>query len=200
MALVDADYGFRVIQVGDFGRTSHGGVYAGSELGKEMESGTLQVPCDVCLPDAEELGEVPLVTVGDAAFPLKKHLMRPDPGQNLTQQKRIFNDRLSRPRMVIENAFGILASRWRIFHGRINLHPKQVDTLVVAACILHNFLLCSNENQRFLDDAGEKGQPMASVQKMRGHGATREAWNVRETFCNFFNSPAGGVSWQDRMI
>lgn len=58
--------------MGDFGRTSDGGIYAGSELGKEMESGTLQVPCDVCLPDAEELGEVPLVTVGDAAFPLKK--------------------------------------------------------------------------------------------------------------------------------
>lgn len=158
LALVDADYRFRVIQVGDFGRASDGGVYAGSELGKEMENGILEVPCDVCLPDAAELGEVLFVMVGDAAFPLKKYLMRPVPGQNLTHQKRIFNYSFSRARMVVENALGILASRGRIFQRRINFHPKHVDTLVVAACILHNYLLCPNDNQRFLDEAVQKGK------------------------------------------
>lgn len=37
LALVDADYRFRVVQIGDFGRTSDGGVYAGSDLGQGME-------------------------------------------------------------------------------------------------------------------------------------------------------------------
>ncbi|KAJ4944617.1 hypothetical protein JOQ06_013160, partial [Pogonophryne albipinna] len=142
---------FRVIQVGDFGRTSDGGLYAGSDLGRGMETRTLHVPPSTS-PGAAHLGEMPFVMVGDAAFPLKPYLMRPYPGQNLTHQKRIFNDKLSRARMVVENAFRILASRWRIFHRRINLHSKNVATLVVAGCILHNFLLAPSENQRLLDE------------------------------------------------
>ncbi|KAG1946513.1 hypothetical protein F2P79_013391 [Pimephales promelas] len=110
LALVDADYRFRVIQVGDFGRTSDGGVYAGSDLGRGMESRTLHVPPSTSLPGAAQLGDMPFVMVCDAAFPLKPYLMRPSPGHNLTHQKRIFNYRLSRARMVVENAFGILAS------------------------------------------------------------------------------------------
>ncbi|KAJ4939354.1 hypothetical protein JOQ06_028803 [Pogonophryne albipinna] len=152
---------FRVIQVGDFGRTSDGGVYAGSDLGKGLEARTLHVPTSTSLPGAAHLGEMPFVMVGDAAFPLKPYLRRPYPGKNLTQQKRILNYRLSRARMVVENAFGILASRWRIFYRRINLHPKNVDKLVVAACILHNFLLAPVENQRLLDEEEQQGRHMA---------------------------------------
>ncbi|KAJ4920286.1 hypothetical protein JOQ06_025989 [Pogonophryne albipinna] len=200
LALVDADYRFRVIQVGDFGRTSDGGVYVGSDLGKGMEAGTRHVPTSTSLPGAAHLGEMPFVMVGDAAFPLKPYLMRPYPGKNLTHQKRILNYRLSRARMVVENAFGILASRWRIFHRRINLHPENVNKLVVAACILHNFLLAPSENQRLLYEEEEQGRHMAPVRNMGGNRASREVCNVREAFCTFFNSPEGSVSWQDRMV
>nr|XP_055049571.1 uncharacterized protein LOC129435091 [Misgurnus anguillicaudatus] len=200
LALVDADYRFRCIQVGDFGRTSDGGVYAGSDLGREMENKTLHVPPSTCLPGAAHLGDVPHVMVGDAAFPLKTYLMRPYPGQNLTHRKRIFNYRLSRARMVVENAFGILAARWRIFHRRINLHPKNVDRVVVAACILHNFLLAPSENVRLLEEAEELGRHMGPVRNMGGNRASREACAVRESFATFFNSPEGSVSWQERMV
>ncbi|XP_034554378.1 protein ALP1-like [Notolabrus celidotus] len=200
LALVDANYSFRVIQVGDFGRTSNGGVYAGSDLGKGTETGTLDVPPSAPLPGAAHLGDLPLVMVGDAAFPLKPYLMRPYPGHRLSHNKRIFNYRLSRARLVVENAFGILASRWRILHRRVNLHPKNVDTLVVAACILHNFLLSPSENQRMLDDGEQSGQKMTPVCSMGGNRASREACNFREKFCTFFNSPEGRVSWQDRMV
>nr|XP_033957400.1 protein ALP1-like [Pseudochaenichthys georgianus] len=192
MALVDADYRFRVIQVGDFGRTSDGGKYAGSDLGKGMETKTL--PTRTSLPGAAHLGEMPFVMVDDAAFPLEPYLMRPYPGKNLTHQKRMFNYRLSRARMVVENAFGILASRCRIFHRRIKLHPKNVDTLVVAGCILHNFLLAPSENQRFLDEEEQKGRQMAPMRNMGGNRPSRDACNVREAFCTFFNSPEGSVT------
>ncbi|XDV34474.1 hypothetical protein PO909_004630, partial [Leuciscus waleckii] len=122
LALVDAYYRFRFIQVGDFRRTCD-----------------VHVPPSTSLPGAAHLGDVPFVMVGDAAFQLKPFLMRPYPGANLSYKKRIFNYRLSRARMVVENAFGILSSRWRIFFNRINLQPKHFDTLVMAACILHNF-------------------------------------------------------------
>lgn len=102
--------------------------------------------------------------------------------------------------MVVENAFGILASRWRIFHHRINLHPKNVDTLVMAACILHNFLLAPRENVQLLEEAEELGRHMAPVRNMGGNRASREACAVREILATFFTSPEGSVSWQDRMV
>lgn len=199
-ALVDAEYRFRCIQVGDFSTTSDDGVYASSELGKGMEKNMLHVPPNACLSGAAHLGEVPYVMVGDAAFPLKTYLMRPYPGKNLSHDKRIFNYRLSRARMVVENALGILASRWRVFYSRINLHPKHVDTLVVAACILHNFLLDPNENVQLLDEAEELGRCMSVVGNMGGNRASREALGVRECFTTFFTSPEGSVSWQNKMV
>ncbi len=48
-----------------------------------MREKTLNVPDDQCLPGAEDLGRLPFVMVGDAAFPLKPNLMRPYPGRNL---------------------------------------------------------------------------------------------------------------------
>ncbi|XP_057709956.1 uncharacterized protein LOC130927873 [Corythoichthys intestinalis] len=59
LALVDADYRFLYIQVGDYGRTSDGGVFAGSHLGVGMANGTLQVPQSSFLPGAAHLGNVP---------------------------------------------------------------------------------------------------------------------------------------------
>ncbi len=71
----------------------------------------------ISLPGAEDLGRLPFVMVGDAAFPLKPKLMRPYPGRNLERRKANFNYRLSRARITVEKAFGILSSRWRIFQS-----------------------------------------------------------------------------------
>ncbi|KAE8291511.1 hypothetical protein D5F01_LYC11119 [Larimichthys crocea] len=176
LAIVDSNYRFRVIQVGDFGRTSDGSVYAGSALGRGMETKTLDVPPSTSLPGAAHLGDVPHVMVGDAAFPLKPYLMRPYPGLNINHQKRIFNYRLSRPRMVVENAFGILSSRWRIRH--------TVDTIVMAACILHNFLLVPGETVGLLAEAEQQGRNLPPVRNMGGHRASREACNVHFSVCS----------------
>ena len=59
LALVDAGYQFGCIQVGDFGRTSDGGVCAGSDLGRWMENKTLLVPQSTSLPGAAHLRDEP---------------------------------------------------------------------------------------------------------------------------------------------
>ncbi len=112
--MVDAEYRFRIVHIGEYGRSSDGGVFAGSAIGKALDAKKLEVPDDQQLPGAEHLGKMPFTIVGDAAFPLKTYLMRPYPGRDLSTQQRIFNYRLSRARNVVENAFGILSSCWRI--------------------------------------------------------------------------------------
>ena len=60
--------------------------------------------------------DFPYFLVRYEIFPLQEWLMRPYAGTLLINEARkIFSYRLSRVRRVIENAFGILVARWRVF-------------------------------------------------------------------------------------
>lgn len=78
--------------------------------------------------------------LADAAFPLQQHILKPYPFKHMTKEERIFNYRLSRGRRVVENAFGILANRFRIFLTPINMSRDKVVLITTACCILHNFI------------------------------------------------------------
>lgn len=138
LALVDAHYNFIAIDVGAYGKNSDGGIFANSNLGKALQRGTLSVPGNATLPGTNT--EAPYVMVGDEAFPLKTYLMRPYPGQDLDASRRVFNWRLCRARRVVENTFGILAQKFRICNRRIQAKPENVDQIILAICILHNFI------------------------------------------------------------
>ena len=109
MAICDVNYCFTLVDIGDNGHHSDGGVFVNSSLGQALESNQLQLPSPVPIP--RSITTTPYTFVGDAAFPLKTYLQRPYPGRNLDDTKRIFNYRLSRARRTIENTFGILAAR-----------------------------------------------------------------------------------------
>lgn len=134
MALVDANYKFIMVDVGAYGKNSDGGIFAHSAMGKKFEEKKLNVPNDTFLPGT--IIEVPYVIVGDEAFPLKPYLLRPYPGKSLdTDDKRIYNYRLSRARRVVENAFGILTQRFRIYNRRIQAKPQYADFIILATCV-----------------------------------------------------------------
>lgn len=100
MALVDANYNFTIVNVGSYGKNSDGGIFANSNLGKELQRNNLSLPEASYLPGSSTTA--PYVLVGDEAFPLKTYLMRPYPGTNLSTDKRIFNYRLSRAVYLVQ--------------------------------------------------------------------------------------------------
>ena len=76
--------------------------------------------------------------------------MRPYPGLNLTNTKRILNNRLSRARKVIENDFRILTTRWRILKMTIEFNPENSENIVLACITLINFIIL-NDQYRWYD-------------------------------------------------
>nr|CAI5834833.1 unnamed protein product [Callosobruchus analis] len=64
--------------------------------------------------------------------------------QNTTFYEKLYG--VSRARRIVENAFGILASRFRIYKTQINREPKRTDAVVMASCALHNFLMSLSSN------------------------------------------------------
>ena len=199
MALVDAKYKFIAIDTGSFGRNSDGGIFSRSALGRRFMNDDFNFPQRQCLPNFEQTGQLPFVAVGDEAFPLLENLLRPYPGRQLSLDRMIFNYRLSRARRVVENAFGILAARWRVYHTKIAVAPIACDKIVKATTVLHNLLQGESsaaETQNLLDmlpnlpnRAGL--QPLTAV----GNRATKDAVQIRNAFKDFFVQD-NSVHWQ----
>lgn len=138
MAAVDANYKFIYASAGTQGRVSDAGVFTHSDLREAMDTGMLNFPPADTLPGTDTM--MPHMLVGDDAYPLRLDPMKPYPFRNLNTNQRIYNYRLSRAYSVVENAFGILANRFRVFRTTISLAPFKVVKIIFACLCLHNFL------------------------------------------------------------
>lgn len=128
LALVDGNYNFTCIDIGSYGSQSDAGIFAKSNLMKAIETKQLKIPENSMI-------------VGDDAFPLKTYLMKPYPRRfQQMEREKIYNYRLCRARRVVENTFGILASRFRVFRKPILLAPQTTVKLIKASCALHNWI------------------------------------------------------------
>lgn len=71
------------------------------------------------------------LAMGD--FALSEHIIKAYPGVHGSgSTKRTFNERLDQSRVVVENSFGILSSRFRRFKQPIGLIPEKA-TLITEA-------------------------------------------------------------------
>ena len=140
--VVDYRYCFWDINIGWPGSVHDARVFTSSDLYEKGQNGTL-FPAwnrEICET------QVPILLLGDPAYPLLPWLMKPylDNG-HLTEEQKLFAYRLSKARMVVENAFGRLKGRWRILLKRLDCQIDFVSTIIAACCTLHNFCEISGD-------------------------------------------------------
>lgn len=217
LAVADADYKFTYVSVGAYGREHDGTIFTKSSFGQRLAEGSLDIP-------VAELGELPYAFVADEAFPLREQIMRPYAGRRMStepEKKRIFNYRLSRARRVVENTFGILVSKFRVFRQPINAKLESVDSMVKSACVLHNFLRRrdgTSNDRRYIctgDVDGEDatgrlnrgawrqqglGSGMRDGGRMGSNSHTVRAGAARDRLADYFLSPEGLVPWQEAVV
>lgn len=198
--MVDATYNFTYVNIGMNGRLSDGGVYRESDLFSAIEQNQLNIPEDKPLPFRTK--PVPYVIVADAAFPLSTHIMKPFPFRNMQKEQRIFNYRLSRARRIVENAFGILANRFRILLNTIPLKPEKAQIIVQACVALHNYLRKELTVQYTgvnpEEEIDRRCRFLYGLSRQKGNRSSNEAIQIRQEFLEYVNGP-GAVPWQENI-
>lgn len=209
MAIADAEYKFLYVDVGCNGRVSDGGVFNKCSFARAMGNDGLN------LPDASPLlgreMKVPFMLVADDAFALRPNVMKPYPGRELTVAQRIYNYRLSRTRRIVENAFGILSARFRVFRRPIYLDADKTKRITLACSALHNFLIekSSSYVSSLVDDAENLIPDEIQIEETPNntdeanppnHTTQVNAKIIREELKEYFMSVHGELSWQFQRI
>ena len=186
-AVVDCNYLFRDIVIGWPGSVHDARILSNSSVYAKGNNKTL-------FPDVRErIGDqdVPIVILGDPAYPLLPWLLKAYPeNPNTPQSQRVFNYRLSRARMTVENTFGRWKGRFRRFSKRIDMEVPGVVNLTAASCVLHN--MCELQKNEVLEDWMDGTiallQPQSPPNELEGGD---DATDIRSAFKTFFMSQDG---------
>ena len=114
---------------------------------------------------------------------------------------------------MVENAFGILANRFRLFLTTIKVSNDKVVSLILDACCLHNFMvetkkhtyLCvqyvENKDQHIITTGTWRNDPpLTGVSTSSDRNPAHIAKQQRKELTDYFISNLGSVPWQDYMI
>lgn len=214
LAACDANYSFIFVDIGSYGSESDGGILSRSRFGQGLGQGLFNLPYPEHLYCDNEA--IPYFFVRDEAFPLTTYMMRPYPrkSKNLNYEEKIFNYRLSRARRTIENAFGILSNRWRIYKRPIKLKEENIDHVIKATICLHNYLMEKSKNHYcpvgLIDTEDWQGRMLLGNWRSENNGFiplqrvgtnfySQQAKEIRKKLTNYFIN-SGNVSWQHSIV
>ena len=218
MAVANSDYEFIMVDIGEAGRQSDGGVFANGHIGYAMNNDLLGLPAPRQISPSLEM-HFPYVFTGDEAFPLKTYLIKPYPRACIGIKERVANYRISRARRVVENAFGIAASRFRIFRRPIIAKTELVIEVTKAVVMLHNFLMHDRTESRnryfpsgYADEETSVGVRaggwraegdnlgLNEINQIGSANYSRDAKQVRDGFRDYFFSEDGSLAWQLEVV
>ncbi|KAL7294248.1 hypothetical protein TKK_0012264 [Trichogramma kaykai] len=185
-AIVDANYKYIFIDVGAYGSQSDGGIFRDSTFERALDDGNLPIPT----AGVQKNIDVPFFFVGDGAYPLNTNLMKPFRGLNLSRKQLLFNKRISRARVVVENAFGQTCQKWMIFYTVIQAAPEVVRKIVKSTCTLHNLIM---DMEGSCSDSPEEAKigNVCMIPLQEDNSQQRPSQNakeVREKLIDYFDS------------
>ncbi len=202
-AICDSQYRFLYTSIGCAGSANDAAIWRETAFKKRLDEQQLGLPGDAAPGISYHL-------VGDDIFGLSQTMMKPFPRRDLKRKQLIFNYRLSRARRVIENAFGILAARFRVFRAPICLKRENTANVIKASVVLHNFLLSecpmyvratdfvtdSDDLPRFEEESG-----LVRAQQLAGNKTGNlQARKQRELLSEYFYSNEGALPFQWKMV
>lgn len=198
-AVVDAEGNFLFVDVGAAGRHSDEGVFTASNFGKNFIEQTLNLPRPRKIDPTKEI-LFPYVFLADSAYSLNKNMMKPFARSSLTSdRKNIYNYRHSRARWIVECAFGMMSKKFHILQRPMLVHPDFATIITLACCVLHNMIrkkegIINDVHSEMInvEECDVSREPIRAI-------ASRNAYQVRENFVDYFISPIGSVSWQEFM-
>ena len=146
---------------------------------------------DICVGDREGTAfpgsdvsiiggiEVPVLLLGDPAYPLKRWLIKPYPeSANMPVEDRDINYKLSCARIAVETAFGLLKGDGEsCFMQHQEGFIENIQDVIAACCVLHNFCILHNEIFDNYDLDGTREDPLI---RHAGGGSRDGASRIRD--------------------
>ncbi|XP_012566446.1 putative nuclease HARBI1 [Hydra vulgaris] len=132
-----------------------------------------------------ENGELPFngaVILADSAYPCRKWLIPPFPGDPDGAQKR-FNIAYRKTRSIIERCFGIVKDRFYALKTGIHLHKvEDASKLIMCGFVIHNLCLRYGDNDNDFEKCDEEQASENLTQADQNDGA----FNRRNQLLNNF--------------
>ena len=93
----------------------------------------------------------------------------------------------------------------------MGLIPRNVNVVTMCACVMHNLLLntyplalgetdTEDTAHNLIPGSWREENQMPSLPTLHGGRPSQEAKNMRDYLAAYYESPAGAVAWQERMI
>ena len=89
--------------------------------------------------------EIRPVLLGSSAYPRYPWLLKPHHEYTNSPLEINFNKELSKARMSVDRAFGVLRRRWGILQKRLDSNISFTNKVIVACCVLHNFCISAED-------------------------------------------------------
>jgi hypothetical protein len=185
-AVVDCNYLYRDVVIGWPGSVHDARVFSNSAIFKKGNQGKL-FPSELTKEINGE--EIPPFIVADPAYPLLPWVLKGYPNDNnAPRRERVFNYRLSRARVTVENTFGRWKGRFIRFTKRVDMEVSKLVNVTYASCILHNICeLQKNDYVALWDQENEVLQEVVADEIDEDNIFPHDAHDIRDVLTNSFS-------------